>query len=157
MTTSLTSELTARERAVLALASTGRSNHSIASELGITENTVRFHLKEIHSKLGTDGDRRRLRMRRWFGALGLVGLKANFSTVAAVAGVAALSVGGFVAVRAAHDARAQDRADAQAPAICVAELAPTPPAGTQGENQVARGPRCFSTHEEKQAYYDSLP
>lgn len=157
MTTSLTSELTAKERAVLALASTGRSNRDIASELGITENTVRFHLKEIHSKLGTDGDRRRLRMRRWFGALGLIGLKTNLSTVAAVAGIAALSVGGFVATRAAHDASAQDEADAQAPTICVAELAPTPPAGTQDGAPVARGPRCFSSQEEKQAYYDALP
>lgn len=153
----VTSELTTRERAVLALASTGRSNREIARELGITANTVRFHLKEIHSKLDTDGDRTQLRMRRWFGGSFLIGLKANLSTVAALAGVTAVSVGGFVAVRAAHDARAHNEADIQEPTICVTALQPTPPASAQAETEVTAEARCFFTQEEKQAYYDSLP
>lgn len=157
MTTSLTSELTTKERAVLALASTGRSNREIAREMGITENTVRFHLKEIHSKLATDGDRSRLRTRRWFGASVLIGLRANLSMVGAWVGIAALSVGGFVAVRAAHDASAQNEAARQAPTICVTALLPTPQAGTQVETPGPTQERCFSTEQEKQAYYESLP
>jgi DNA-binding CsgD family transcriptional regulator len=53
--------LTPREREVLALANAGRTNEQIAEALGITRNAVRYHLKEIHSKLGTGGDRAQLR------------------------------------------------------------------------------------------------
>jgi hypothetical protein len=33
------------------------TNDAIATELGITRDAVRYHLKEIHSKLGTGGER----------------------------------------------------------------------------------------------------
>lgn len=49
--------LTPREREVLSLAERGLTNKKIAAEMGITRNAVRFHLKEIHSKLGTGGKR----------------------------------------------------------------------------------------------------
>jgi DNA-binding CsgD family transcriptional regulator len=55
-------ELTPREREVLDLAAKGFTNKAIATELGITRNAVRFHLKEIHSKLGTGGERQVLAM-----------------------------------------------------------------------------------------------
>jgi DNA-binding NarL/FixJ family response regulator len=57
--------LTAREREVLELASHGLSNRDVASSLGISEHTVKFHLASIYGKLGagsrTDAVRRGLR------------------------------------------------------------------------------------------------
>ena len=44
--------LTTREREVLELLSEGLSNKAIASRLGISEHTVKFHLSSIFSKLG---------------------------------------------------------------------------------------------------------
>lgn len=44
--------LTPRERDVLAQVALGRSNRQIAHALGITENTVKFHLATIYAKLG---------------------------------------------------------------------------------------------------------
>ncbi len=44
--------LTKRERETLALLYRGHSNRSMADQLYITENTVKFHLKNIYSKLG---------------------------------------------------------------------------------------------------------
>lgn len=43
--------LTDRQREVLALAARGKSNKEIAAELFITENTVKFHIKEILKSL----------------------------------------------------------------------------------------------------------
>lgn len=60
-------ELTPREREVLTLAQRDLSNEAIAEQLGITQNAVRYHLKELHSKLETDGDRGTLS--RWRHAL----------------------------------------------------------------------------------------
>ena len=51
------SDLTDREAEVLALVGDGLSNREIAHLLGIKRGTVRFHLREIHEKLGTEGDR----------------------------------------------------------------------------------------------------
>jgi hypothetical protein len=53
-------ELTPRERQVLDLAERGLTNDAIALRLGISRNAVRYHLKELHSKLGTDSERPRL-------------------------------------------------------------------------------------------------
>lgn len=44
--------LTSREREVLRLLSEGLANKSIAARLGISENTVKFHVNAIMSKLG---------------------------------------------------------------------------------------------------------
>jgi DNA-binding NarL/FixJ family response regulator len=44
--------LTSRELEVLELASQGLSNREIASVLGISDHTVKFHLGSIYSKLG---------------------------------------------------------------------------------------------------------
>lgn len=57
--------LTPAEQRVLELASRGRTNQQIASELGISRNAVRYHLKELHSKLETGGKRDELRAPRW--------------------------------------------------------------------------------------------
>ncbi len=43
--------LTAREQELLAALSEGSTNMQIASELGISLNTVKFHLKNLYSKL----------------------------------------------------------------------------------------------------------
>ena len=64
------SELTPREREVLQLARMGRTNNEIAEELGITRNAVRFHLKDIHSKLET-GSQRSVLARGWSRGLAL--------------------------------------------------------------------------------------
>jgi DNA-binding NarL/FixJ family response regulator len=45
--------LTERETAVLAALADGLSNARIAKRLGITENTVKFHLQNLYLKLGT--------------------------------------------------------------------------------------------------------
>ncbi len=44
--------LTARERTVLQLLAEGLPNRTIASRLGISEHTVKFHLSSIFGKLG---------------------------------------------------------------------------------------------------------
>ena len=44
--------LTEREREVLRLLAKGWDNHRIAKELGISERTVRFHLRNIYDKIG---------------------------------------------------------------------------------------------------------
>jgi DNA-binding NarL/FixJ family response regulator len=57
--------LTAREIEVLALLASGLSNKSIADRLGISDQTVKFHVAAICGKLGatnrTDAARRALR------------------------------------------------------------------------------------------------
>ncbi len=45
------SELTARETDVLRLVAEGASNKGIASKLNVTENTVKYHLRNIMAKL----------------------------------------------------------------------------------------------------------
>jgi DNA-binding NarL/FixJ family response regulator len=56
-------QLTAREREVLALMAEGRSNHSIATELVVTERAVEKHVTSIFAKLNlpaTADDHRRV-------------------------------------------------------------------------------------------------
>lgn len=61
-------ELTARETEVLHMMTAGLTNREIATTLGISENTVKFHIASIFGKLGTstrtetvtEGIRRRL-------------------------------------------------------------------------------------------------
>lgn len=45
------SELTPRERQVLELVAQGRTNAEIAEKLGVSQNTVKFHMKNILGKL----------------------------------------------------------------------------------------------------------
>lgn len=96
------SELTPTQRRVLELVAEGLSNREIAGRLGISRNAVRFHLKNIHASLETDGKRSALashgppRFRVLvFSAPWLAGIRS-------AALVAALMTGGFLAVRAAH-------------------------------------------------------
>lgn len=92
------SPLTERQREVLALANAGLANSEIARELGISQNAVRFHLKEIHSKLETDGARERLRgpgpvgsWRRWvFLHLGFTNLL-NVGATGVLVGIAGIA------------------------------------------------------------------
>jgi DNA-binding NarL/FixJ family response regulator len=44
--------LTDREEAVFALVAEGKSNAQIGAALNLSENTVKFHLKNLYSKLG---------------------------------------------------------------------------------------------------------
>lgn len=46
------SKLTRRERLVYTLLCNGLSNKQMATQLVISENTVRYHLKALYSKLG---------------------------------------------------------------------------------------------------------
>lgn len=46
--------LTPRERDLLASLADGRTNSQIAHELGISLNTVKFHLKNLYEKLGVN-------------------------------------------------------------------------------------------------------
>ena len=57
------SELTPREREVLALMAEGRSNTGVAAELGISASAVEKHVRQVFSKLDlppSDGDHRRV-------------------------------------------------------------------------------------------------
>lgn len=45
------SPLTVREVSVLQLVAEGLTNYAIAHRLGITENTVKNHLRNVHQKL----------------------------------------------------------------------------------------------------------
>jgi DNA-binding NarL/FixJ family response regulator len=64
-------DLTDRERDVLALMSEGRSNRAIAASLGVGEKTVETHVARIFSKLGLepepDDHRRVLAVIAWLG------------------------------------------------------------------------------------------
>lgn len=45
------SDLTSRERELLGALANGWTNHQIANRTGISENTVKFHLKNLYEKL----------------------------------------------------------------------------------------------------------
>ena len=44
--------LTTREKALLVALAKGRTNTELATELGISINTVKFHLRNLYEKLG---------------------------------------------------------------------------------------------------------
>ncbi|MCC6381113.1 MAG: helix-turn-helix transcriptional regulator [Dehalococcoidia bacterium] len=100
-TPSTQDQLTRREREIFALAASGATNAEIADELGVSRNAVRYALKEIHGKLDTEGDRRKLTWRRWrplFGLFGVpAGLKGAVATGGALAAIGAASVGVYLA------------------------------------------------------------
>ena len=48
------SSLTSRELEILEILSQGYSNREIASKLEISDNTVKFHLKNIYEKIQVD-------------------------------------------------------------------------------------------------------
>lgn len=63
-------ELTAREREVLGLMAEGRSNHAIATELGVEDKTIEYHVGQVFDKLALDrnqGHRRVLAVLAWLG------------------------------------------------------------------------------------------
>lgn len=92
---------TTREQEILHLAERGLTNQAIAKELGISKNAVRFHIKELHSKLATGGERAALR--RWRPGWRLAALPFGFASltsgVATGALVAAIALGSFTAYR----------------------------------------------------------
>jgi DNA-binding CsgD family transcriptional regulator len=93
--------LTTREQEILQLTESGLTNQAIAKELGISKNAVRFHLKELHSKLATGGEREALRRWRpnWRVAALPFGFASLTSGIATGAIVAAIALGGFAAYR----------------------------------------------------------
>ena len=58
------SKLSPRETKVVGLVLQGKSNKQIAFQLGITERTVEFHLKNVYAKLGI-GSRMELAVKLW--------------------------------------------------------------------------------------------
>ena len=104
-------ELTPREREILRLAREGLSNNEIAERLGLKHNALRFHLKHLHAKLMTDGQRAALASasgRRW-GWLPLA-FTGWLAPAAGVIAVVAVSAGGYLAVRAANESHGGDGA-----------------------------------------------
>jgi DNA-binding NarL/FixJ family response regulator len=69
------SDLTRREREILALVAEGSSNGTVARKLWVTEQTVKFHLSNIYRKLGVSN---RTAASRWAHDHGL--LRAEHST-----------------------------------------------------------------------------
>ena len=54
LTTDPLAELTARERELLVALANGWTNLQIASRIGISRNTVKYHLKNLYDKLGVN-------------------------------------------------------------------------------------------------------
>jgi len=125
-------ELTPREQEILRLAREGLSNNEIADRLGLKHNALRFHLKHLHAKLMTDGQRAALASgggRRW-GWLPLA-FTGWLAPTAAVAAVVVVSAGGYLAVRAASQSHDGDRAPSNATTEATVRASATP--------EVARG------------------
>lgn len=62
-------ELTDREIAILEKLATGLSNEDIADQLYISKHTVRFHLRNIHSKLGANNRTQAVAIARQYGLI----------------------------------------------------------------------------------------
>ena len=87
-------QLTPREREVLELATSGLTNGQIAEQLGLSHNAVRFHLKRVHAKLDTGGDRSALAgWRKWVSGLWFVFGPTKLGTVAPVIAIAVAGIG----------------------------------------------------------------
>ena len=102
-------ELTPREREILRLAREGLSNSEIAERLGLKHNALRFHLKHLHAKLMTDGERAALVGTggpRW--AWLPIAFTGWLAPTAAVAAIVVVSAGGYIAVRAANQSHGPD-------------------------------------------------
>lgn len=145
--------LTPREREVLALVQRGLTNPAIAAELGITQNAVRYHLKELHSKLATAGDRTRLNRIGWLGSGTIFGWKVGGANIAAAGFIVAASATGFWAVRSAHESSAERQDATGTTTHCVALAVPTV-IGAGAPDVPAQ--HCFDTPEEVAAFYESL-
>lgn len=63
-------DLTGREQEILQMLDVGRGNQQIASELGVTVNTVKWYLKNINSKLGASNRTEAVSVARRGGLLG---------------------------------------------------------------------------------------
>ncbi len=76
------SDLTKREREILALVAEGSSNGTVARKLWVTEQTVKFHLSNIYRKLGVSN---RTAASRWAHDHGMLAVEQSVdSTTAAV-------------------------------------------------------------------------
>ncbi len=62
-------DLTDREQAILGLLAKGVSNKEMARRLFVSENTIKFHLKNIYAKLGVDNRLRAITAARNYGLL----------------------------------------------------------------------------------------
>ncbi|MGB0219309.1 MAG: LuxR C-terminal-related transcriptional regulator [Sinimarinibacterium flocculans] len=65
----LIEDLTEREQAILGLLAKGVSNKEMARRLFVSENTVKFHLKNIYAKLGVDNRLRAITTARSYGLI----------------------------------------------------------------------------------------
>ena len=65
-----TSPLTARQHAILPLLAEGMPNKLIADALGVTEGTIKQHLKELFRRLGVNNRTQAVKEARRLGLLG---------------------------------------------------------------------------------------
>ena len=75
------SELTRREREILALVAEGSSNGTVARKLWVTEQTVKFHLSNIYRKLGVSN---RTAASRWAHDHGMLAAEHSLDSTPAV-------------------------------------------------------------------------
>ena len=61
--------LSARERQVLEMASTGLTNGEVARELGVSVHAIKFHLARVYRKLGVTSRREAVEQARAAGLL----------------------------------------------------------------------------------------
>lgn len=125
-----TERLTPREREILDLASRGLSNDEIAEELDLSRNAVRFHLKRVHAKLETGGDRSVLsRFRGWLSGAAFFGLaKGGVAPVVAIGavsvGLAGVAVAFYPGSGSAHSGEVTPDATGRYPNGCPAVMNP---------------------------------
>jgi two-component system nitrate/nitrite response regulator NarL len=66
------SRLTPREKQVLSLVAVGASNSAVASQLWLSEPTIKFHLRNVYRKLGVSGRMAAARKARELGLISRV-------------------------------------------------------------------------------------